>query len=83
MEETFALGGYWPGLIIPAVIVIVGLLTAAVVLLVTRDARGVAPKRSVSVKPSGAAPEPRVSVRPGAAAERETEEAPEERGEDE
>ena len=33
-------GGYWSGLIVPAVIVIVGLLTAAVVLLVTREPAG-------------------------------------------
>ncbi len=33
-------GGYWSGLIVPAVIVIVGLLTAAVVLLVTRAPAG-------------------------------------------
>ena len=75
MDEIFTLaadgGSYWPGLIIPAVIVIVGLLTAAVVLLVTREPRGVAP------------PEPSVSIRPSAAAEPETEEAPEEPGEDE
>ncbi len=74
MEETFTLaadgGGYWPGFIIPAVIVIVGLLTAVVVLLVTRE-------------PRGAAPEPSVSVQPSVAAESETEEAPEEPGEDE
>ncbi len=30
-------GGYWSGLIVPAVIVIVGLLTAAVVVVVTRQ----------------------------------------------
>ena len=30
-------GGYWSGLIVPGVIVIVGLLTATVVLLVTRE----------------------------------------------
>ncbi len=30
-------GGYWSGLIVPAVIVIIGLLTAVVVLLVTRE----------------------------------------------
>ncbi len=33
-------GGYWSGLIVPALIVIVGLLTAAVVLLVTRERAG-------------------------------------------
>jgi len=30
-------GGYWSGLIVPAVIIMVGLLTAAVVLLVSRE----------------------------------------------
>ena len=33
-------GGYWSGLIVPALIVIIGLLTAAVVLLVTRQRAG-------------------------------------------
>ena len=46
-------GGYWSGLIVPAVIVIIGLLTAAVVLFVTRQA-------AVSSGPQ-AGPEPRVA----------------------
>lgn len=74
MEETVRVvadgGGYWPGLIVPAVIVIIGLLTAAVVLLVIRE-------------PRGAAPEARASVRPTVASGPETAEAPEEPGEDE
>ncbi|MCH8204908.1 MAG: hypothetical protein IID09_07065 [Candidatus Hydrogenedentes bacterium] len=46
-------GGYWSGLIVPALIVIVGLLTATVVLLVTRE-------RAVSSGPQ-AGPEPPVT----------------------
>lgn len=87
LQQTFTLaadgGGYWPGLIVPVVIVIVGLLTAAVVLLVTREPRGAAPEPSGSVLPRPAAPEPSVSDRPNAAAEPKTEKTPEGPGEDE
>lgn len=59
MEETVRVvadgGGYWPGLIVPAVIVIIVLLTAAAALLVTRGPRGSAPEASTSVRPSVAA----------------------------
>ena len=46
--------GYWPGLIVPVVIVMVGLLTAAVVLLVSRE-----PKTEPPAPVTGTADEPR------------------------
>ena len=44
-------GGYWPGLIVPAVIVIVGLLTAAVVLLVSRERPTAGPEPGITPEP--------------------------------
>lgn len=48
-------GGFWPGLIVPVVIVMVGLLTAAVVLLVSRESS----KTKAPAPVTGTADEPR------------------------